>query len=237
MLMKFALLTAAVLACSSVASAQTPPQGPPVIITTGEGIVQMAPDRAWVTIAAETRDKNPQAAQTDNAQAMTAVIAQIKSAGVSADAVHTSGYTLQPEFDYVNGRQTLRDYLARNQVDVRVDALDTLGQILAAAVGNGATNVSGIRFDLKNREAAERQALTQAVRDARARADAIASGAGVQIERVLKIEEARRPIVQPVRIAGLAGARGVAAAPIAPPPIESGQIEIQADVTLTAIIK
>ena len=211
-------------------------QGPPVIVTSGEGTVRMAPDRAWVTIAAESRDRSPEAAQLANTTAMTAVIAKIKAGGVSADAIQTSGYTLEPEFDYANGRQSLRDYVARNQVEVRVDSLAKLGDILAAAVGTGATNVSGVRFDLKDRAAAERQALTAAVHDARARADAIAAGAGVQIERILRIEEDRQPTV--VRPMGFTPMRAMAA-PQAPPPvpIESGEMDIEAHVTLTAAIR
>ena len=230
----------AMLACAAASFAQVggaaPPQGPPVIVTSGEGVVRLAPDRAWVTIAAEARDRSPQAAQTANAQAMTAFIAQIKAAGVPADAIQTSGYTLQPEFDYANGRQTLRDYVARNAVQVRVDALPKLGEILTAAVGTGATNVSGVRFDLKNREAVERQALTEAVRDARARADAIAAGAGVQIERVIRIDENRQSVVRPTDAFAPRAAMVVGGA--APQvPIESGEIEIHAQVTLTAQIR
>lgn len=229
----------AVLGFAAVSFAQSDAPGaqpgPPVIVTTGEGVVHMAPDRAWVTIAAETRDKSAAAAQTSNTQAMTAVLAQIKAAGVPAEAIQTSGYTVQPEFDFANGRQTLRDYVARNQVQVRVDALAKLGEILTAAVGTGATNVSGVRFDLKNRESVERQALTEAVRDARARADAIAAGAGVQIDRVLRIEEERQPAVRPMD--SLAPRAAMLGGPAPQVPIESGEIEVHAQVTLTAAIK
>lgn len=238
MITRLGFLALGVLGVAGAVFAQAPqlPQGPPVIVTTGEGVVRMAPDRAWVTIAAETRDKSVRSAQAANTQAMTAVIAQIKAAGVPADAIQTSGYTVQPEFDYANGRQSLRDYVARNQVQVRVDALPKLGDILTAAVGTGATNVGGVRFDLKNRETVERQALTEAVRDARARADAIAAGAGVQIERVLRIEEARQPVVRPMDSFAPRAAM-IAGAPAPPVPIESGEIEVHAQVTLTAAIR
>src|SRR5690348_1230567 len=235
MLKTLALIGALTLAVPAAAQAPTS-QGPPVIVTTGEGVVRAAPDRAWVTIAAETRERNAQAAQTANTQAMTAVIGRIKAAGVPADAIQTSGYDVQPEFDYANGRQSLRDYVARNQVQVRVDALPKLGEILTSAVGTGATNVSGVRFDLKNRESVERQALTEAVRDARARADAIAAGAGVQIERVLRIEEERQPAVRPMEVSAPRAAM-MLGGPAPPVPIESGEIEVHAHVTLTAAIR
>ncbi|MGH9411968.1 MAG: SIMPL domain-containing protein, partial [Vicinamibacterales bacterium] len=151
MLKALTLITMCATAVPAFAQTPAAPQGPPVIVTTGEGVVRTAPDRAWVTVAAETRERNTQDAQRMNAQAMTAVIAQVKAAGVPADAVQTSSYVLQPEFDYANGKQTLRDYVARNSVQVRVDTLAKLVEILASAIGTGATNVSGVRFDLKNR--------------------------------------------------------------------------------------
>ena len=148
-------------------------------MTTGEGVVKRAPDRVWVSVAAESRAKNPREAQRANADAMKAVLDKLKALGLSGDAVRTSGYDLQPEYDYANGRQTLRDYVARNMIEVRIDDVARAGDVLDAAVGSGATSVSGIRFDLKDRDSAEREALRLAVEDARARANAAASGAGV----------------------------------------------------------
>ena len=234
-------LTLSLLAlCCAPAAAQQPPgvqpSGPPVIVTAGEGIVKRAPDRAWVTISAESRARTPQEAQQANVNAMNAVIARIKDKGIPPDAIRTSSYSLQPEFDYQGGKQTLRDYIARNQVEVRVDVLEKTGDVIGAAVASGATNVSGVQFDLKDRPAAEREALTLAVRDARQRADAAAAGAGLQIERILRVEEQRdtSPVPRPV-MAAFAARGGAQAEPSVP--IEAGEIEIHARVTLTAAIR
>ena len=235
--MKIHLLLSVLLFGSALpAAAQMPgPPGPPVIVTTGEAVVKQAPDRAWVTIAAESRARTAQEAQRLNTDAMTAVIEKIKASGAAADAVQTTGYNLQPEFDYANGKQTLRGYVARNQVQVRVDALPKTGEVIAAAVGTGATNVSGVRFDLKDRDSVERQALTQAVRDARRRADAAAAGAGVQIERVIRIEEQRESgdIGRPMPMGMLMKAEMAQSAV----PIEAGEIEVRARVTMTVAIR
>ena len=150
----------------------------PTIVTRGQAIVTARPDRAFVTIAAESRSKNSAEAQKQNAAAMTAVLQKIEQAGVPKDAVRTVGYDLQPEFDYANGRQTFRNYLARNTVEVRLDDIDRVGIVIDAAAAGGATTITGIRFDVRNRAALEREALRQAVADARARADAAAAGAG-----------------------------------------------------------
>jgi len=227
------------LVCLSIPAAATAQPSAaadgPVVVTHGVAIVKRAPDRAWVTIAAESRARTPGEAQKLNADAMTAVIQKLKAAALPGDAIRTVGLDLQPEFDYANNRQTLRGYLARNAVEVRVDDLPRLGSILEGVVSAGATNVSGVRFDVKDRDAAEREALRMAVADARTRAEAAAAGGGVKVERILRIEEERTmPIAPQPRMAMMQeGMRVIASeTPVAP-----GEIEIRSNVTLTAIIR
>lgn len=206
---------------------------PPVVVTSGEGLVQATPDRAWITISAETRAGNPRDAQRRNVEAMTPVIARLRAAGIPAEAIRTVGYDLQQEWDYVNNQRVSRGYVARNTIDVRVDTIDRIGELLEMAVGSGATSVGGVRFDLKDRARLEREALRLAVEDARARADAAAAGAGRSIDRVLRIDaqSGGAPVPMP-RVALL---REQAASDA--PPIAAGQMEIRAQVTLTSILK
>jgi uncharacterized protein YggE len=220
---------------SSFAWAQTPAApSPPSIVTRGHAIVTARPDRAYVTIAAESRSKVSADAQKQNAAAMTAVLQKIKQAGVPEDAIRTIGYELRPEFDYANGRQTFRSYLARNTVEVRLDDIDRVGVAIDAAASGGATTITGIRFDVRDRAKLEREALRQAVSDARARADAAAAGAGATIDRILRVEEDGAPVDPPrpmMRMAGAAAAADVST------PVEPSTIEIEARVTLTVALR
>jgi uncharacterized protein len=223
-------------AASFPTAAQTPAVSTdgPVIITTGEGVVKQAPDRVWVSIAAESRARSPRDAQRANADAMAAVLGKLKGAGLPADAIRTSGYDLQAEFDYVNGKQTLRGYVARNTIEVRVDEIGRVGEVLDLAVGSGATAVSGIRFDLKDRASADREALRRAVADARTRAEAAASGVNLRVDRVLRIEE-QRGFVEPPRPMMMMR-QSAGAMESAQPPISPGELEVRAIVTMTTAI-
>src|SRR5687767_8778331 len=103
------IAVAVCLLTSSAALAQTAsPPAPPAVVMTGEGVVKRAPDRAWVTIAAESRARSAKEAQKLNADAMSAVMQKLKALVQSSDAIRTTGYELHPEFDYANNRQTLR---------------------------------------------------------------------------------------------------------------------------------
>jgi uncharacterized protein YggE len=157
-----------------------------VIVTTGEGVVKQAPDRAWVTIAAESRAKTAADAQRMNTDAMTAVLEMIKASGIPAEAIQTSGYSLQPEFDYANGKQTLRGYVARNSVQVR-----------SRHAGEDRRQ-SSARRSAAARPTSAACASTQGSRAARARGAAAGGarcapprrrgrlGAGVHIDRVMR---------------------------------------------------
>ena len=229
-------MLAFVLLAPALAAAQPPTaREEPLVVTSGEGIVQAVPDRAWITITAESRGSNPREAQRRNTDAMTPVQEKLRAAGVPADAIRTVGYDLQQEWDFVNNRRVSKGYVARNTIDVRVDAIDRVGELLELAVGTGATSVGGIRFDLKDRARLERDALRLAVADARAKADAAASGAGRTIDRILRIEEQGTQSSIPLQRPMLREVAQMAASDA--PPISAGQIELRAQVTVTAVLK
>ena len=117
----WATVFCAAIAPSVYAQAPIQPSEGPVVVTAGEAIVKRVPDRAWVQITAESRARNPREAQKLNSDAMSAVLQKLKGAGLPPDALQTRGYDLQPEYDYNNGRQTVRGYVARNTVEVRVE--------------------------------------------------------------------------------------------------------------------
>src|SRR5688572_16058889 len=109
------------LLISGTAFAQQPTE--PQVIVTGEGIVKATPDQAWVSVGAENRSKVSKEAQQRNAEAMTAVMQKVAAFGIPKDAIKTTAIDLQMEFNYVNGRQTPRGYVARNTIEIRVDDL------------------------------------------------------------------------------------------------------------------
>ncbi|HUF46681.1 MAG TPA: SIMPL domain-containing protein [Vicinamibacterales bacterium] len=227
------LRTIAVLVCvavpASTASAQNP-SGPPVIVTTGQASIDMAPDVAWVSIASEARASTPSAAQQQSAEAMTAVQAALTRAGIGRTDIRTTGYSVQADIERSGGRTRVIGYIARNQIEVRVRDLTRLGSVIDAAGVSGATSMSGLRFDLADRATAERDALRQAVEDAMGRARAIADGARVTLGPIVRIDEQSqfRPVYAREMLA--------AAAPVETP-ISPGQVQISAQVTVTVQIR
>lgn len=228
------LLLAALIPVHAQAQQPVPVQSEPVVVVSGEGTVVAVPDRAWITISAESRAPSPREAQRRNAEVMRPVQDKLRGAGVPADAIRTVSYDVQYEWDFVSGKRVGRGYVARNTIEVRVDTIDRVGDLLEIAVGAGATSLGGVRFDLKDQSRLEREALRLAVADARLKAEAAAAGAGRAIDRIVRIDE-QGVVMPPMPVRAVREAAQLAAD--SAPPISAGQTEIRARVTLTAALK
>jgi uncharacterized protein YggE len=226
------ILLALTLAAAS-AEAQTQAVEPPTVAVSGEGVVNGVPDRASIAVSVESRAVSQRDAQSRTAGVMKAVQDRLRALGVAADAVRTTNVNLFVDADYVNGRRITKGYVSTNAVDVRIDAIERVGEIVDAVVAAGATSVGEVRFDFKNRAGLEREALKLAVQDARARADAMAAGAARVIDRVLRIEEHGVPAPMPMPLRAMAMKESA----MADTPVAAGQMEFRARVTLTATLK
>ena len=230
------LIALVLVLAASEASAQPPDSAnlQNVVVTSGEAVVRQAPDRAYVTITVEARAKSPRDAQRQNAEAMTAVQTRLSTARIAKEAIRTLGYSLDQEFDFIQGRRVPREFVARNSIEVRVDEIARVGELLDIAVQGGATSIGGVRFDIQERDKVEREALRLAVVDARSRAEAAVAGAGRTIDRIIKIEDSRESgIVPPPRQMMMMKSADAAETT----PVEPGLIEIRARVTLTASMR
>ena len=234
----FLITSLAFLTLALPAAAQTPPRhfDFPVVVTQGEAEVKRAADRAWVNVVAESRARDPKEAQRATIEAMNAVQQKLRALALGADAIRTLSVELRPEFDYANNRQTLRGYVARNVIEVKVDEIGKIGDVISAAIGSGATTVGGLRFDIKDRESAEQDALRLAVENARARADAAARGAGMRVERIVRIDDQQLNFPEP-RPMPMDRMTTMAQAPMPETPVTPGDLTIRASVSVTAALK
>lgn len=222
-----AALAAAVLvtlvACSpEVTSTNGALPGTVTAIGTGTGAA--APDRVQMSFGV-TFEASTTAAASDGASRIeSAVIDALRAAGVSAGDVQSTQITLGPH-QTPNG--TTSGYDANQTVSVDTGLVDKAGAIAAAATGAGATEVSGPQFSISDRNPARLVALTKAMADARARADAMARATDRELGEVVSITEA--PLSSPIP---LAAAAAPSAGGVTPPTVEPGTILSQAQVTV-----
>lgn len=225
---------------AAFAAGQTASQ-PRFVRASGEATLTVKPDRASLDVAVVTRsassENGAQIAASQNARKTTEVLDAIRKALGNAGEVKTANYSIAPQYQYGNNQPPrITGYEATNRVIVTVDDLSILGKIIDASTNSGANNVSGISFSLKDDTAVRQKVLAAAAAKARANAEAIAKALNVQVVGVLEAEpgETRfRPVEEYSTLE--AAPRALAAA--APTPINAGNLDVHATVTVTLEIR
>ncbi len=208
-------------------------EDPRTLTVSATAEVEREPDQATLSLAVETEGETAAVAAQRNAEAMEAVVAAIRGAGIARDRIRTQGYQLHP----VYARATREDvepritgYRALNTVRVEIDSIARVGRVIDAAIGAGANRVSGLVFGLRDYESAQREALQRAVEMARVEAEVIASAAGERLGPPLSIHSGgvARPVSGPMYDMRAMAVEAMAA----PTPVEGGTLTVMASVTI-----
>ncbi len=231
----FPLALAAAMTLPAVArAADVPP--PPRIIVSGEGEATAAPDLAMLTLSVMREAKTARAALDANNDAMAAVIAAMKSAGIADRDLQTAGIQISPRYNYTNDpdgtqKAELVAYQVTNTLSVRVRDIDKTGEILDKAVTLGVNEGGGISFTNADPSLIITQARKKAVSDAIAKAKTLAEAAGVSVGKVVEIsEQSYAPQPMPMSAKSFDAARAAV-------PIQAGENSYRVQVNVTFEIK
>ena len=228
------LTTAAALALTACNS------GGPTYITSSEvpeakiqvsatGTTNMNPDMATVSAGVVTQGKTAREAMFGNATKMTRVFEELEAAGIEKKHITTSQLSLKPKYNYQNRQSPKIDgYEARNTVSAKTYNLDDVGAMLDALVKAGVNNINGVQFSIKDSKAAKDKAREDAIREAREKAESMASAAGVKLGKLKSLSESGgnfRP--QPVAYALEARSAGAST------PVAAGEQAISVTVNMS----
>jgi len=154
----------------------------------GTSEMTVAPDNAIVYLYIETRNASAEEAKNMNAEISDKVLTELIKLGLERKDIQTENYNIYPDYKWVNNQQTSNGYVASNYIKVQTKDFDKVGKIVDASVDSGAL-VNYINFELsteKNNEY-KAQVLENATKDARTKAEAIASGLGKRVGSVISI--------------------------------------------------
>lgn len=195
-----------------------------VIDVTGNGKVMATPSYVQLQIEVQTRGKNVQEAQQENAIIMNRVIQAFLALQIPRENIQTAVYMISPLYDYEDGKQIFKGYEVTNGITVKVTDMNQIGVIIDTAVENGANRISSIQFNIDNADAYYQQALSLALHNAQMKAKTIAETMHLplQPQPIEIVEELERA---PVLYRSMAMADSNISTPI-----EQGQIAINATV-------
>lgn len=192
----------------------------PEITAYGRGETKVSPTSASVSISVTTRAPTAAQAAADNATRLEATLKALRGIGLAPNELSTMGYSVAQNYETMREVRTPSGFIARNTIRAEVRKLDDLGKVIDAALGGGATEISGVQFLAATSEAARLSAVAEAVKQARGEAEAIARAAGGSLGRVIQLTSGGPTVMRQeafydsIQMRGMAG--GVAATSIIP---------------------
>jgi uncharacterized protein YggE len=228
------LIAAAAIAClfaGPIKAAETERQ----ITVQGQGKIAVVPDMVGLTAGVEHRAAKAEQVMAAVTKDLARLIALLKTSGIAARDIRTGDIYITPVYPKSRSsaagvaRQPL-EYRAGGNLRIRVREIDRTGMLLDQLFAAGVNRLSGLSFAVADPEPLLAEARRDAIRDARERAALYAAEAGVELGRVLRIDERSPagpyPEVQSLR-----------AAPMRSDAIAPGEQEIRATVTVTFALR
>ena len=197
------------------------------IWVSGQGKVTVTPDIATLTLGVSAQA----------AAAMNKVMAALTGNGVAEKDIKTQYFNIQQVTRYDNKTQleVVIGYRVSNTVTAKVRAVDKTGTVIdaVAAAGGDLTRVNGISFSVDQPEKYYAQARELAMKDAKAKAEQMASLGGVKLGRPTYVTENayNPPVPYPM------GALKAEAAAVDTTPISPGETDIILNVQVTYAIQ
>lgn len=213
-----------------------------VISVNGKGEVMAKPDIASFSFSVVEIGKTAMEAQDKATKKNNDALAVVKSLGVEEKDIKTTGYSIYPKYEYVQGicngavcnpgKQNLVGYEVNQTVEVKIRKIDTAGDALAKIGAVNVSNLSGINFVIDDMEALQAEARELAIKDAKEKVKTLSKNLGVKIKKITSYYENSDPYY-PTPMYGMGDMKAVSAEARVAPEIPVGENQIISNITIS----
>lgn len=194
--------------------------------------VSVVPDIAEIVYSIQTQGSDAQTCQEENSAASDQVVALLKQLGVAENSIRTTGYYLNPVYDWSGSMQVLTGYEAVTTLTISDLPMDQVGEILTQSVDAGVNNIQSISYLSSEYDQAYQEALSLAVAAARTKAEALAQTEGYSVGEILSVQETSGYSEARYNDTALAQSTMTAAAAEESVSIMPGELDIEASVVV-----
>lgn len=219
------------VACGSTTTIKTSTEAAPDVITvSAEGKASATPDALDATLSVRVKAADTQSAQTQAAEAATAVIDVLVEGGVEKENLQAGTVSLNPTFDYTDAGTIPTGYEATQTITVTFTDLATAGSLLDAAVqaGGNAVVINATNLVVLDQAKAMEAARDEAIEIARSKAEQYAKALGFELGAVASVTESTQGSYPPIAYSMAEDAGGAPSTPI-----EAGSTDIGVSVTIS----
>lgn len=160
------------------------------ITVSGEGEVTGVPDIAKIQLGYSVEKTTVAEAQSDNTEKMNAVIKKLKQDfDIDELDIKTTNYNIYPQYNWNDGKQTLRGYKVSQNLEVKIRDLDKTSSIIEEAGQAGLNQIGSLSFEIDDPEELKQEAREKAILAAKEKAESLADVAGVKLGRIISFSE------------------------------------------------
>jgi uncharacterized protein YggE len=208
----------------------------PAVTITGQGLIVLAPDTAFVTLGIETAGKTVSDVQGQNRLIMKKVVERLRGLQIESERIQTASYSVSPQYKPPPKRTEgaaeppeIIGYIISTALTVEVRNLDKVGSVIEESIAAGANQFHGLHWALRDEQQARLAALKQAAAKAREKASALGEALRVKLIGLLKATEESHVVWPVPKMARSMMAMESGGGDM---PVFSGEIKVEATVTL-----
>lgn len=185
LVMAMALIGFSRVQAESKTGVYSPPRS---LNVSGSGVIKASPDMARIVLGYVNEAKEARLSQENNASVSNEIIRALKGLGIEEKDIQTMEFTITAVYTYQQDREpVIRGYQTTHMLSVAVRDLKNIGSVIDSSTKAGANRIQQISFDIANKENLKLQAIEEAMKDARKKAEAALKAEGESILRVVTV--------------------------------------------------
>ncbi len=204
----------------------------PHIVVNGQGYVEQVPDLIIARFEVSAVEKDFSTAKLKVDTIVGKALAAAKKLEVPEEQINASQISAAPQYDWQDNSRVYKGERVSRQVEIRLTEAEQYDDLVNGLLASGISSLPSIQLDFQDRKQLEQKALTAALDDARAQAEAIVGHLGSRIKSVYQIA----PESQSFRIETMA-MRADAAAKSEPAGLSLGKQRIEQRIRVVYLIK
>jgi uncharacterized protein YggE len=166
----------------------------------GEGKATATPDTAMLSLGVTKQANSVKTAQEQVNEVSNKISSDLKALGVKVTDIKTTNYSVNPNYDFTNGKQTITGYVVSQNVEIKLQPIDQANKAIDIATQDGANTVGGVSFILDDatQDKLEMQARKEAIDNAKKKAQETAQLAGIKLGKIINVSESSNQIPRPM---------------------------------------
>ncbi|MCL4354707.1 SIMPL domain-containing protein [Patescibacteria group bacterium] len=166
--------------------------------TEGVGTVNISPNSFQTEFTINETGNTQKDAQNKGNQKSDEAISLLTQIGIPKNNIKTTGYYINPEYDYSSGRNII-GYNINIQTTVKSSDLNKINAAIDKLTGLG-INVGGVNQTIDNEEKYKDEARNKAVEQAKKKAESLAKAGGFKLGKIASIKEIEQPEIRPLPV-------------------------------------